>query len=223
MLARQKQVVEAYERVQDFLTANPAPTGSDYGEPKAMLDDVVSRLRALRSNQAAGGRISKQETKVQRQLRTKLRNLHLRPISKIAKARLPEAPGIERALKMPEAEISTTKLIDEAHGMRNAAAPYVAEFVKYGRPGDFLERLDAAIDTLRGSLLGKARTTGITVGATAGLEQEIQRGRTAVEILAKWRMARRIKAIPGGTSTTDGDALTGATPNAPAPTPAKVA
>lgn len=84
MQARQKQVIEAYQRVQDFLAAHPAPEGSSYSPSKELLDEVVTRLSTHSSDQAAGGRLSRAETQRQKALRATLRELHLRPISKIA-------------------------------------------------------------------------------------------------------------------------------------------
>lgn len=215
MLARQKQVVEAYERVQDFLAANPAPAGTSYGRPKELLDETVARLTEHRTDQVAGGRLSRAERNREGALRRSLRELHLRPISKIAKATLADAPGIDKALKMPAPQLSTTKLINEAKAMRDAVTQYSPTFVTNGRPEDFLARLDVAIEELRGAMLGKARNLGTKVGAKAGLEQEIKRARNAVEMLdaivttvfandrerlAKWRIARRIRGLPGGSA-----------------------
>jgi hypothetical protein len=213
MLARQKQVVEAYERVQDFLAANPAPAGTTYGRPQAILNETVARLTEHRTDQVAGRRLSTAERNREKALRSALRELHLRPISKIAKATLADQPGIDKALKMPAPQLSTTKLIDEAKAMRDAVTQYSPTFVTNGRPEDFLARLDAAIGELRASMLGKARSVGTKVGAKAGLEQEIKRGRSAVEMLdaivttvfandgerlAKWRIARRVRGVTGG-------------------------
>jgi hypothetical protein len=213
MLARQKQAVEAYERVQDFLSANPAPAGTSYARPKALLDETIARLTEHRTDQVVGGRLSRAERNREQALCTALRELHLKPISKIAKATLADSPGIDKALKMPRSGISTTKLIDEAKAMIDAVRQYSPTFVANGRPEDFLARLDAAIEELRGAMLGKARNFGTKVGAKAGLEQEIKRGRSAVEMLdaivttvfagdrerlAKWRIAKRVRAIPGG-------------------------
>lgn len=213
MLAREKQQVEAYERVQDFLKAHPAPEGTTYGRPKQLLDEVVGRLTDHRSDQVGGGRLSKAERKREKAMQRALRELHLSPISKIAKATLAESPGIEKALKMPEQQLSTTALIDEANAMRDAVAQYAPTFVENGLSADFLERLDAAIEGLRGAMLGKARSAGTKVGAKAGIAQEIRRGRSAVQMLdaivctafasdrdclAKWRIAKRVRALPGG-------------------------
>src|SRR5947207_15571367 len=92
--------------------------------------------------------------------------------------------------------------------MRAAATPYAPGFIEAGRPEDFLEQLDAAIEALRQSVLGKARTTGKHIGAKAGIGDEIKRGRQAVDnidtvvkaafrgkldILAKWQAAKRLR------------------------------
>lgn len=221
MQAREKQQVEAYERVQDFLKDNPAPAGISYGQPKQLLDEVVARLTDHRSNQVGGGRMGKAERKREKALTRSLRELHLSPISKIAKASLAQSPGIEKALKMPDPQLSTTKLIAEAKAMRNAVAQYSPTFLAAGRPENFLEQLDAAIEELRGAVLGKARSVGTKAGAKKGISQQIKRGRSAVQMLdaivmtafasdqdtlAKWRIAKRIRALPGG-----GVAATGGT------------
>jgi hypothetical protein len=213
MQARQKQVIEAYQRVQDFLAAHPAPAPASYGLPKQMLDEVVGRLTVHTTDQVAGRRLSRAETQRQKRLRAVLRELHLRPLSKVAKASLSEAPGIDKALVMPAPQLSSTKLIAEAQGMRDAVVPYQPVFVRSGRPENFVAQLDAAIEELRQSQLGRARNVGRGVGAKAGMKDEVKRGRDAVElldaivttsfasnpdVLAKWRLARRIQGLPGG-------------------------
>lgn len=213
MQGRQKQVIEAYQRVQDFLAAHPVPPPWSYGLPQALLDDVVARLTDHSTDQVAGRRLSRAETQRQKALRKALREAHIRPISKIAKASVSETPGIQKALVMPAPRLHTTKLIAEAKGIRDAIAGYAPVFVKKGRPDDFVESLDAAIEQLRQSQLGGARNVGKKVGAKAGLKDEIRRGRDAVEmldaivttafasngdVLARWRIARRVQGLPGG-------------------------
>jgi len=120
---------------------------------------------------------------------------------------------------LPAPNLSTLKLIAEANSMRAAAAQFKPVFVESGRPEDFIERLDAATETLRQSLLGKARNVGNHVGAKRGLANEIKRGRKAVDlldtivraafsdrpdVLGRWRVAKRIRAVTaistGGTA-----------------------
>ena len=212
MRGRQQQRVEAYQRVQAFLADNPLAEPNSYGAPKALLDDVVGRLTTHGVDQAAGTRMGKADTQRQRVLRRVLRQQHLRPIAQIAKAVLRYGPGLDRATRMPSAHMTTTQLLAEARAIRVAAAPYEATFVHHGRAVDFLARLDAAIDDLLQAQLGHARNMGKKSGASAGIEEEIVRGRQAVEmldaiittsffedgdVLAKWRSARRIRGGNG--------------------------
>lgn len=223
MLSQQKQSIEMLQRVQDFLRENPPPESAGYTVQKKTLDDIVAKLTDHSTDQVAGRRLSRAETQRQKGLRRKLREEHLSPIAQIARATLPDVQGIAKALRLPNENMSTLKYCAEAKGMRAAVTPYAATFVEGGRPENFLEQLDAAIEEVRQSVLGKARTLGQHVGAKAGMRKEIQRGRQAVElidtivragfrgkpdILAKWRSAKRLRLLPGA------GAGAGATPDA---------
>lgn len=212
MLSQQKQSIEMLQRVQDFLRENPPPESAGYTVQKKTLDDIVARLADHSTDQVAGRRLSRAETQRQKGLRRKLREEHLSPIAQIARATLPDVEGVANALRVPNENLSTLKYCAEAKGMRAAVTPYVAAFVEAGRPESFLEQLDAAIEEVRQSVLGKARTVGQHVGAKAGMRQEIKRGRQAVElidtivragfrgkpdILARWRSAKRLRLLSG--------------------------
>jgi len=228
MQARQKQLIESYQRVEAFLQANPAPAPASYGGPKEVLDDVVAQLSNHSSEQVLGGRLSQAERRRQESLCAKLREHHLRPIVAIAKAEMADLPGIEKALRLPAATLGVTKLVAEAEAIQKAAALYQPAFVKNGRPADFLEQLSAAIDAVSQSTLGRAKNVGRQVGAKAGIAQEARRGRDAVvmldtivqvvfegndPVLRAWEVAKRVKAMPGGSPA----------PQAPAaPVPAAV-
>jgi len=216
MQKRQKQVIEAYQRVQAFVADHPlAPPGS-YGEPKTLLDDAVARLTTHSNEQVAGGRLGKADTQAQKTLRKVLREQHLKPIARIASATLRGSPGIDKATRMPKFRLTTTQLIAEAGAFRTAASLYESVFVRNGRPADFLAKLDAATEALRQAQLGKARNLGKSIGAKGGMTDEIVRGRDAVdmldaivttsfagngEVLAEWRSAKRIRATSGGGSS----------------------
>jgi hypothetical protein len=227
MLAKQKQAIEAYQRVQAFLADHPPPESPGYLVQKKALDDVVAGLADHAENQVAGRRLRGAEVPRQRALRQALREQHLAPIAQIARATLAGEPGIEKALKMPGYSLSPIKLVAEASAMRTAAAPFESQFVEAGRPADFLAQLDAAAEAVRQSMLGKARNLGRQVGGRAGIEKEIKRGRRVVDVLdtivraaflgdrdvlAKWRSAKRVRALPG--SGGEGDAAPEGTPAA---------
>jgi hypothetical protein len=216
MQSRQKQSIEAYLRVKDFLEQNPLPPPGSYGAPKEILDEVVARLTDHGNAQATGGRLSKADAQLQKTLRAELREQHLKPINKIAKATLRGSPAIDKALKLPKPQRATTLLLADASAFRTAGQLYEATFVKNGRPADFLEKLDGMIARLRQSMVGQGRNVGSKVGGKQGLKDEIVRGRDAVEmldaivsttfvgqgvVLAKWENAKRIRSTSGGGRT----------------------
>lgn len=223
MRARQKQTIEAYQRVQRFLTDHPPPASPGYLMQKQALGKIVAGLDGHVVHQVTGRRLRQAEVRHEQVLVKALREEHLAPIAQIARARLADAPGIQKALKMPEYYITPLKLIAEASAMGSAAALYEDQFVEAGRSPDFLARLDAAAEALRQCLLSKARNLGQQVGASAGIGREIKRGRSVVDVidtivkeafrgdvqlLAEWRSAKRVRAVPGGCNATsvDGDA-----------------
>jgi hypothetical protein len=215
MRGPQKQSIEAYQRVQAFLADHPPPESPGYVAQKKAFDELVGSLSSHSLNQVAGKRLRRAEGPRQRTLRSVLREQHLAPISQIARATLAEAPGIDKALRMPSTKLTTIRLVAEASAMRTAAAPYEKEFVDAGRPVDFLAQLDTATEAVRQSMLGKARNLGLQVGAGAGIERDIRRGRALLDVLdtivkaafrgdsnvlAKWRNAKRVRGLPGGGS-----------------------
>jgi hypothetical protein len=135
------------------------------------------------------------------------------PITEIARLSLTDAPGIERALRLPRFGMNAVKLVAEASAMRTAAAQHEARFVEAGLPPDFLQELDAAVEAIGQSMSGKARSLGQQVGGRAGIEKEIKRGRQVLagldaivrrtfrdkpDVLEKWQIAKRVHGVPGG-------------------------
>ena len=229
MEGREKQVIEAYQRVQAFLVANPAPAPVTYGDSEQILDDVIAKLTGHASTQRSGLRLSQAEQRRQKSLMRKLREQHLRPIVAIGKSAIGEMPGIERALKMPSADYGVVKLLADASAIAEAVAKYQPVFVKQGRPADFLVQLKAAIDELQATTTGRATLVGRRVGARAGIAEEVRRGRKAVEVLdsivravfaesdvvlARWQVAKRLQSLPGGTPVAETTPVTGPTPAA---------
>lgn len=216
MEGREKQRIESYQRVQTFLQVRPAPAPATYGEPKQVLDQVIAQLTDHSSGQVVGTRLSQAEMRRQETLVKQLRERHLRPIVAIARASVGDQPGIEKALRMPATALGVVKLLAEANAIKEAAALYQPTFVKFGRPADFIAQLSAAINAVQLSTIGHAKIIGRKVGSKAGIGQQLRRGRQAVEmldtivriafegndvVLAEWRVARRVRALPGGGPT----------------------
>jgi hypothetical protein len=218
---------QSIARSGHFALRTPAPTPLSYTEPETTLDDVVARLTDHLSEQAVGTRLSQADQRRQRALMKQLRERNLRPIVAIARATMKDAPGIEVALRMPDASLGLLKLVAQAKAIAEAAALYSPAFVKNGLPADFLDQLKATIVTVKESTIGRATNVGRQVGAKAGIGQELKRGRDALvvldaivklafegnaSVLREWEVAMRVKGVPGGGAV--------APTSAPAPTPA---
>ena len=211
MQLKQKQLIEMCLRVNAFLAAYPPPASPGYTAQKATLDDIVAKLGEHSTDQVAGRRMSRAETQRQKALRRTLREEHLAPIAQIARAMLSDKPGIEKALRLPSASLSSLGLAAEADGMRAAAAQFADTFIQCGRADDFLAQLERAANEVRASVVGVATNTGQQIGASHGLKGEIKRARKAVdvietivraafgskpEVMARWFAAKRIRAVP---------------------------
>lgn len=230
MQSRQKQVIEAFQRVQGFLLAHPLPPPGDYGEPKQLLDDAVVQLTEHSRSQLTGIGLKRAGRENEATLREQLLMQHLKPITLIAQAQLRGSPGIEQALRMPVRELPALKLVALASSFHDAAALYEAVFVRSGRPADFLAQLDQAAEALRQGYLAKEAHLGVQVGAAAGMKVQIEQGRRAVmmldaivltafarqpDVLAEWRSARRVRLSSGRF----GSRTTGRVGTIPAPAP----
>ena len=76
---------------------------------------------------------------------------------------------------MPDVQLPTQKLIAMTEGIRTAAAEYEQVFVENGRPADFLARMDAVVESLRETLLGRARNAGRHIGDPDPARQQCSR------------------------------------------------
>ena len=205
----QKRLIESYQRVKNFLGKHPATTPG-FAEGKALIDAVVERLAELSSAQVFGLQLSQAgRISIGRACR-RLRHHHLKPIVTIAKAEIEGDPAIAKALRMPPSNAGPVALLAAARALRDAAGLYQPTFVRFGRPQDFLEQLNAAMQAVEDAMSVHAGSYGTRIGARAGMEQELRRGRRAVEILdpivqiayegnnlvlAEWRSARRVRGV----------------------------
>lgn len=220
MQLKWKKQIDALQRVQVFLGARPVAAPASYAEPKEILDDVIAKLRDYATSQVSGQRLSQAEKEKQEELVRRLREHHLRPIAAIAKASLSQSPGIGRALRMPAGNLGVFGLLSAARSIRTSIALYEPVFVRNGRPADFLEQLDAAIAALGESVDGRGGYVRRHVGARAGIQKELKRGRRAVEmldsivrvafegndvVLAEWEIAKRVQSLPVSSASQEGE------------------
>jgi len=125
MQARQKQLLESYERVRDFMRGHvPAKPSAVFVAKVAELEAFVSRLHTLLSDQVTGRKESRDDTARTQLARRYLRERHLKPISKIAKAALGLDPTALKTLALPSFRLTNTRLLTEATGVQAAAVKY---------------------------------------------------------------------------------------------------
>lgn len=208
---RQKQVIEAFLRMQRFLAAYLAMLPAGYAKAKEVFDQVISRLTDLSVAQVDGMRQSVGETKRLAALVSVLRDDHLWPLVTTARAHVADIPGVDKILVMPDGGLAPLYQVAQAKQIRDAAHPYAEAFVKFGLEPDFLDQLSAAIDAVDSALGGRAAKAGTHIGARAGIEKEIKRARQAATALdrfvrkalkgntvalAEWKAAKRVQALP---------------------------
>jgi hypothetical protein len=219
MSAKQGRAILRMRSVQEFLAVHQPPETPGYVAQKKVLDEVLDGLDSFSTHQAAGRRQGHGEVERQRAFTATLRREHLAPITEIARTCLVDTvgkeklPQMQKLLRLPKYGISPVKLLSEANAMRGSAAEYEARFVESGMPPDFLQQLDGAIEALSQCISGKARSLGRQVSGRAGVDKEIKRGRQVVtsldaiiqrafrehpEVLEEWRVAKRVKGVPGG-------------------------
>jgi hypothetical protein len=229
MQTSQGQMLNSLTAVQHFLDEHATKLGDvATGGARKRLDDVIAELAAHVAEQSGSDLAAQGSTKKQRALRIALIRDHMAPISRIARADLPDTPEIQ-PLKMPVGRPSTQKLASVARGMAKAATPFAHVFLLGGLPTDFIARLDTATNALLQAVAERSRNRGRRGGATTGLRDRLSAGRKIVQVLdalvksagakdpallADWNIVKRVQR-PGGGSRTSSPAGVAPLPAAP--------
>ena len=217
METRQRRVLDSFERVRTFLAEHPASGTLTYASAREMLEDVITRLRALASTQYLGRAQSRAETRRQADRADALLSEFIRPIVTIARAQLEPTSdvGLPAGLRMPKLPLNPSQLRTVCDGMMEAAREHEALLIANGLPADFLAQFATACVALDRCTNGRAAQRDAHVAARKGLAVQLQRGRRAVErldaivraafrrdsaTLGAWRVAKRLQRTPGGRS-----------------------
>jgi len=212
---RQEQLVEAFQRAAVFLDEHPATGTRSYASPRAMLDDVLEKVRSLASMQYRGRETSRAETRRQAEQLQVLLDEHIRPIVTIARAQIEAQSdvGLPAGLRMPALPLNPSKAVTVCDGMMEAARPHEAVFVAHGLPADFLAEFANARNELERLTSGRTTQVGAHKVARSSLPVQLVRGRRALErldaivrasyrrdvgVLSAWRGAKRVQRAPGG-------------------------
>jgi len=208
----QQRKLDSLRRVQDFLDANADTVGAlKDSAGRKQLDDAVTAITTHSSGQAATDLDLAGQKAQQKALVKDLRQQHMVPIARFARAKLRGAPDFA-ALTNSGFLLQPTQLVRAARAMATAAAPHADSFTASGFPADTVAQLAAAATSLESTIAGRANAKVARVGATKGIREELVKGREAVSMLnavvskqflqdkpflAAWRAAHRVTAKPG--------------------------
>ena len=224
MNKQQRAALRRFRRVQDFLTLHPAIGSADeLGKQSQVLTEVLQKLSTFDAEADASVRLTRAETQRQAALRAELRDIHMSPISRIARL-VYDVPTMERAFFMPKQRADNDALLAAARGMVQAAGKQPDVFIEHGLSKDFVEELRTAIGALADALGARVESQRRRTVATKTVTQLLKVGNTSVqmldvvvsrrlrqdpELLASWRAVKRL--------TDAGGVSGGVTPETPTP------
>lgn len=231
MQARTKQGLQTLVRAQRFLTGREFSVA--LGDLKPHVDSLaalVKRLEEHATEQDGRDRSARAATEAKRALANALRQEYLRPIEQVARGLFPSDANLRATFKLPSRR-DDVGLLQTARGVAERAAQYQALFIAKGLAPDFVERLHKAITAFSDALAARGLDIARRSAASAGMLQELTRGRDLLRLLdimvvprlrgqsdqlAEWRSITRfmrkgvVEVVPGGEG---GTAPGGGTPS----------
>jgi hypothetical protein len=170
----------------------------------AIVRDVIAKLNVYAADQTSGARSQAVEVKsvIYQAIRRKMKR-----ISKTARALNFSDPGFRRLFRVPDDD-NYQLILATAREFVEQATLHIADFKRLGIRQTLIDALAADIDALEQAIGEKAAAQTEGVGATAGVDAEIERGMKAEIILdaimenvyddnpvklAEWRSARHVR------------------------------
>ena len=168
---------------------------------------VISVLETASAAQIAGarGRAVEQKSVLDAAMRRKMKRY-----SRTARALNIDDPGFRRLFRIPN-DKNYQLILATAREFVEEARRFAADFARLGIPATLADELEADTEAMEEAINTKAAAQIETVGATAGVGEEIERGMTAEKILdsimhnvyfdnpvkiAEWTSARHVKKSP---------------------------
>lgn len=238
MQFRTKQGLQTLRRAHSFLVGREFNTALGDLKPHVeSLAALVVKLEQHATEQDNRDRSARASTDAKKALSNALRQEYLRPIQQVARRLFANDATIRNAFILPRNR-DDEGLLQAASGIAERAAEYQARFVGAGLAPDFVDRLRKATTALRDMIIGRGLELGRRSAASAGMLEELSRGRDLVRLLdtmltprlaqqrdqlAEWRTitrfmrTRSVEVVPGGGEggTTGGGTVGGATPSTP--------
>jgi hypothetical protein len=234
MQLKHLNILDTVRRVQGFIVRQAAALGALVTAAlSAQLDDAGTQLASFQQEQGAAASAAKGETANQAAYRKNFYAKFMRPIARIAKARLKLAPDYS-ALRVPTRGLRNGDFAGTAQTLVDTAAKYEKDFLAGGMAADFLAQMRAAIAQLTASKAAGDQAVSRRQAATKGIAQASLAARDAfvvldsaiapavkhnASLLADWRASKKI--VTATTLPPQPTGLAPATPTTPAagPTP----
>lgn len=168
--------VEMFIRVRQYGADHAAafPASSRGGEVLADLNNVVTELEGHAAAQSSGTRGSRESTTLKAVARAALRE-DMEAISRTARVIALTMSGVDEKFRLPRNAGDQTWLA-AARSFARDAEPLKAEFIRRGLPQDFIDDLNADIETFEEAINNSAQNTGSRVAATVAIDKAIERG-----------------------------------------------
>lgn len=181
MTTRTRNIYDMFVSTTEFDRLNAA----DYsGLPDAALQfaivrDVITKLGDYLADQTSGerGRAVEQKSVLTAAVRRKMKEF-----SAAARALNLDDAGFRRLFRIPDDD-GVGKLIASGREFVEEAAAHQAQFARFGLTAADAAALAEDLDDLEAAVAAKAAASPQTVGATAGIDDEIERGMAAETFL----------------------------------------
>ncbi|CAN5386022.1 hypothetical protein BH10ACI1_BH10ACI1_18200 [soil metagenome] len=191
----------------DVVNFNDYRTLPDAAASFVIVRAAIAGLETDSATQVSGavGRAVEQKATIREAIRRKLKRY-----SRTARALNIDDAGFRRLFRIPDND-SDQLLLSTAREFTTEARRFVPEFAGRGIPASLADDLDTDINAMEAAISAKAGGRIESVGASAGVDEQIEKGMNAERILdsimqnvyfdnpvklAEWRTARHIKAAP---------------------------
>lgn len=168
--------LDTFIRVRQFGSSHTAafPAGSRGREVLDDLNEAITELEDHAAAQSSGKRAAKESTNLKAAALAALRE-DLETIRRTARAMALTMPGFDDKFRLPD-NAGEQEWLATARAIAADAEPFKTEFIRRGLPANFLEDLNASIETFEQSINDTAQKKGARVAATAKLDEATGRG-----------------------------------------------
>jgi hypothetical protein len=196
MQTRTKQGIQTLRRVHAFMGRRDFTLAiGDLSVLNAELLAVLNTLESHASQQDASERRARELTRKKRERGAYLLQELLRPISLLARALFRDDATLRAAFRLPTRR-DDEGLLQAANAVAERARAHEVRFVAGGFAPDFVDRVVTATAAFREALVARGLEMGRRSAASAGMLQELGRGRELVRLIDTM-LAPRLAAHAG--------------------------